>query len=89
MDYVRFFMEHMNFWENNLLRKSERIFIKMTDYIRTRKIVQIKSHHQKLLLKYGSINNIVLKLYEKIREYKESKSEAALELKPKSSVMEG
>ena len=34
----------------------------MADYIPTRSITQVKSHHQKLIKRYGKVENIVKKL---------------------------
>ena len=53
--YVNFFKDHMEFATNAELRKVEKVFNKMTQYIPTRTSIQIKSHHQKLLQKYKTI----------------------------------
>ena len=41
------------------LRKKNKIFAKLAAIIRTRTSMQVKSHHQKLLIKYKSLENII------------------------------
>lgn len=65
--YIDFFREHSYFAHDKLLRKSKKMFKMMSRHIQTRDPKQIKSHHQKLMGKYGSLDNILAKL-EKLTE---------------------
>jgi len=55
--YIDFFERFPHFAESFAQRKANKIFIQMSKFIRSRTPNQIKSHHQKLLLKHGSLNN--------------------------------
>jgi hypothetical protein len=43
-------------------RKANRIFVMMTKYIPTRSSSQIKSHHQKLMAKFKSLDAVLREL---------------------------
>jgi hypothetical protein len=58
--YVRFFEENPEFLEaSSELRKRIKFFNLMHGYITTRTANQIKSHHQKLMQRYGKIETVV------------------------------
>ena len=46
------------------------MYLNMSRYILTRSVTQIKSHHQKILKKYGTISNIVKRLPRKLENSK-------------------
>ena len=50
-----------HFIEKNL-RRSDKIFKRMTTFIRTREAEQCRSHHQKTQKKYHSFREIIIKL---------------------------
>jgi hypothetical protein len=53
--YIRFFQENPDFVLNKETRKRNKIFVQMGKLIPSRDPKQIKSHHQKLLIKHGTI----------------------------------
>ena len=62
LQYIRFFEENPEFINSPEKRKECKIFNQMGKRITTRLPVQIKSHHQKLLIKFRSIENIISEL---------------------------
>lgn len=58
-NYIRFFNDHSYFAHDKDLRKAKKMFKMMSAYIHTRNHIQIKSHHQKLMVKYGSLDNVI------------------------------
>lgn len=60
--YLNFFRENMDFSRSHEKRKFDRIFVSMKKYVPSRTHVQIKSHHQKMLVKFGSIETVLDKL---------------------------
>ena len=69
--YVKFFKENSQFSHRADLRKSKRVFNQLHKFIPTRTPVQIKSHHQKLLLKYKTIDNAIKKLEQMLKNAEE------------------
>ena len=60
--YVKFFNSNIHFADNAKLRKSKHIFNRLHKHIPTRSPAQIKSRHQKLLLKFSNIRSIIKNL---------------------------
>ena len=67
LQYLTFFDENMESLRENCSNKAKKMFIRMAQYIPTRTASQIKSHHQKLLLKFGSVETILNKLTESLK----------------------
>jgi hypothetical protein len=61
-------------------RKSKKIHIKMSKLVKTRNPIQCRSHHQKMLAKFGSLENIIEEFRELIsdKNTKETSSEQML-----------
>ena len=69
LQYIEFFRQNSYFSNSKILRKAEKIFNQMTKIIPTRTSVQIKSHHQKLLVKYKNVQSILDNLERKLTEH--------------------
>ena len=57
--YIAFFKRYPHFAESYAQRKANKIFIQMSKLITTRVPSQIKSHHQKLLMKYKTLDSVI------------------------------
>ena len=57
--YITYLSNYKWSFENESTRKKYQVFIHMAKFIRNRDHKQIKSHHQKMLLKYGDIDQAV------------------------------
>ena len=56
------------------MRKEHQIFTLIHRYVPSRKSTQIKSHHQKLLLRYKTVENMLQKLEERLRGAEDSRT---------------
>lgn len=52
--YLEFLETHQNLFENEFVRRSSKVFRKMSSLLRRRDPEQCRSHHQKLGLRFGS-----------------------------------
>ena len=57
--YISFLRDNLELAKDEELRKKYQIFAMMSKVIPTRKSNQIKSRHQKLCKKYGSLDKIL------------------------------
>ena len=58
--YVKFLEKNGNLYNLSLSAKKEtRLHIKLSTFVKTRTSTQCRSHHQKMLIRYGSIENII------------------------------
>jgi hypothetical protein len=56
--YVRFIMANKDIMATAELRREHRVFKHIADRLQARSSIQVKSHHQKLMQKFGKINTI-------------------------------
>jgi len=61
--YVQFIKEHSYMFESVVERRKSRVFYEMSKYVLSRTPQQCRSHHQKKILEYGRLGEIV-KRYE-------------------------
>ena len=52
--YVKFVADHLKLFSNYHERRVKKVFEKMANRISTRNSQQCRSHHQKMVMKYGS-----------------------------------
>lgn len=60
--YVSFLKENSNQFVSYLEKKRARTFILMSQTVKTRTSYQCKSHHQKMIQKYGGIQEIIMQI---------------------------
>jgi len=59
--YIKFLVDQRGLFElNSDRRRVVGVHVKMSKTIRNRSAIQCRSHHQKMLMKYGNIDNIIL-----------------------------
>lgn len=56
---MRFLQENIELFASKESRKSKRVFRLLSQKIKSRTIDQVKSHHQKMLLKFKSVEGII------------------------------
>jgi hypothetical protein len=57
----------MDLVESDCSKKAKKMFVRLAAYVPTRNPSQIKSHHQKLMIKYGNLETILLKLERELK----------------------
>jgi hypothetical protein len=57
--YCHFLYKHQQIFESEHLRKQERIFLLLSNYIQTRDTSRVKSHHQKMIKRHLHVQNII------------------------------
>ena len=67
--YWTFLTNNPHLFEMSLKeKKGGKLYKKVSNFIKTRTAIQCKSHHQKMILKFGSIKEIVTSLDEELLE---------------------
>jgi hypothetical protein len=60
--YVHFLAENISLFKMNYLDKMNlKVHVRMSRFIPNRNSYQCRSHHQKMMVKYGSIENLIKK----------------------------
>ena len=62
--YLNYLQNHKELFVDFRTRKSNKVFVSISKLLKTRKSHQVKSHHQKLMEKHGSIPEIIAFLRE-------------------------
>lgn len=69
-DYVKFVIENMELFVDQVKRKNTMIFTKMAEQLNNgRDNQQCRSHHMKLILKFGNIQKVIEGLKEPKKEH--------------------
>lgn len=55
-------MENLDTFKIHQNRRKQRPFLQLSTILGTRKSIQVKSHHQKLMNKFHNVSNIILNL---------------------------
>ena len=77
--YLSYLENHMELFADYHARKSSKVFLNIAKLLKTRKSHQVKSHHQKMMNKCGSIPNIIALLREIKEVFDDSPSTQAEE----------
>lgn len=67
--YLSFLQQHQKLFQDFKTKKEAKVFVKLAKQIRSRNTSQVKSHHQKMMIKFGSIPNIIIALLEEQEVY--------------------
>lgn len=62
--YLLYLQQHHHLFKDFKTKKIAKVFVNLAQQVQTRTTVQVKSHHQKMVAKYGSIPNIIVYLSE-------------------------
>lgn len=60
--YAYFLKENLHLFKSEKKRRALKVFKLVSEAVKTRTYVQCKSHHQKMLLKYGGNHRIIKKI---------------------------
>lgn len=59
MSYIQFLDEHKEKLYSQFDRRSSKIFFHMARYVKTRNAEQCRTHHQKMIYGYGTVDGII------------------------------
>lgn len=63
--YINFLEKHRKMFESEFLRRSTKVFRKMSSLLRRRDSEQCRSHHQKLIIKFKGDLDAIIRSFDK------------------------
>jgi len=73
MRYIVALRKNIKLMRSHKSRKVNKVFKMMSDMIKSRSSVQVKSHHQKLEKKYHNISGIIFNVESQLKRYYDNK----------------